>query len=232
MPDLNDVNIKDLLAKSDTELRAALDAMLPKPTHPEHMLGVWAKHPEYGDVLIGDDVPIESCVVVIVRDSEKAAGSSRKHVALSSLTFPEQATRPGDVPVGEAWLVNVNDGNDSGKRVVALKFYDDHWYTADGVVDRETWWVDDEVTLIAPLVPARPAPEPQSEPEPEPEHPRTLVTLEDYENVPEGTVVAEPGWHAWIKVFNGRWRLGDSWCTSREIANTERQVLRKGWGNE
>lgn len=226
MPDLNDVNIKDLLAKSDEELRAALETMLPKPAHPEHLFGRWAKHPEHGDVLIGDDVPIESCVVVIVRDSEKAAGSSRKHVALSSLTFPHQATKPEDVPVGEAWLVNVDNWSHSGERVVALKHASDDWRTGDGVVDDEYWWRDEEVTLIAPLVPARPEPEPQLE------HPRTLSSVEDYENAPEGTVVAEPGFSAWTKDCDGDWWKGGTWFTDRKMAGTERQVLRKGWGNE
>ena len=223
MTDLTDASIKDLLAKSDTELRAALEGMLPKPTYPEHLFGRWAKHPEHGDVLIGDDVPIESCVVVIVRDSEKAAGSSRKHVALSSLTFPEQTTRPGDVPVGEAWLVNVDDGTHRAERVVALKKDFDYWHTGERVVDSGEWW-DNEVTLIAPLVPATPAPEP--------EHPATLSSVEDYETAPEGTVVAEPGKCAWTKVFDSEWRVGDILWTNRNMAGTERQVLRKGWGNE
>lgn len=228
MTDLNDVNIKELLAKSDTELRAALEAMLPKPTHPEHLLGRWAKHPEYGDVLIGDDVPIESCVVVIVRDSGRAAGSSRKYVALSSLTFPEQTTRPEDVPVGEAWLVNVNDGDNSGKSVVALKFNGDHWCTGDGVVDDAHWWTDDEVTLIAPLVSARP--------EPQPDHPRTLSSVEDYENAPVGTIVASPDNSPWVKTFEKGW--GPSWSvigrSNSDMAELleGQDVLRKGWGNE
>ena len=154
MSDLTDVNIKELLKKNDTELRAALEAMLPKP-YPEHLLGRWAKHPEFGDVFICDDVPIESCVVVVCRDSEKAAGSSRKHVPVSSLTFPHMATKPEDVAVGEAWLVNVDDGKHRAERVVALKKAFDFWHTGERVADSEEWW-DNEVTLIAPLVPVAP----------------------------------------------------------------------------
>ena len=232
---------KELLDKFRDDhkgLVAALEAALPKPTHPEHMFGRWAKHPEYGDVLIGDDVPIESCVVVIVRDSGRAAGSSRKYVALSSLTFPEQATRPEDVPVGEAWLVNVNDGNDSGERVMALKGGCDYWNTGEGVAGYTHWWADNEVTLISPLVPATPAPEPEPEPEPEPgpEHPRTLVTLEDYANAPEGTIVASPDNSPWVKTFEKGWVpswsvIGRSNSDMAELLEGQ-DVLRKGWGNE
>ena len=227
MTNLTDVNIKELLAKSDTDLRAALEAMLPKP-YPERLLGRWAKHPEHGDVLIGDDVPIDSCVVVIVRDSGRAAGSSRKYVALSSLTFPEQTTRPEDVPVGEAWLVNVDNGKCSGERVVALKYAGNEWRTGIGAVNGTSWWEDGEVTLITPLVPATPAQEP--EPEPEPDHPATLSSVEDYQAAPAGTVVAEPGGWACTKRSGGDWYKVKTWLTDREMADTERQVLRKGWG--
>ena len=54
---MTDVNIKELLAKSDADLRTALEAMLPKPTYPAHLLGLWAKHPEYGDVMCAWDKP-------------------------------------------------------------------------------------------------------------------------------------------------------------------------------
>ncbi|NEK06188.1 hypothetical protein GR239_37495, partial [Rhizobium leguminosarum] len=70
--------IAEILEQHDDyeSIREALERHAPKPTHPERLLGVWAKHPEFGDVFICDDVPIESCVVVVCRDSEKAAGSS------------------------------------------------------------------------------------------------------------------------------------------------------------
>ena len=227
MTNLTDVNIKELLKKSNEDLRSELEAMLPKPTHPEHLFDLRATHPEHGEVLcIWDKPGSAGGVLVRWRDESDKVGSRGDIVPVAELTFPHQATKPEDVPVGEAWLVNVDNGKCSGERVVALKYAGNEWRTGIGAVNGTSWWEDGEVTLITPLVPARP------EPEPEPEHPRTLSNVEDYENAPEGTVVAEPGWHAWIKDFNGRWRLGNSWCTSREIANTERQVLRKGWGNE
>lgn len=63
-------------------------------------------------------------------------------------------------------------------------------------------------------------------------HPETLTTVEDYENAPGGTVVSGGGKSIWAKTaFN-------DWITlrtvharlDRHMADTERQVLRWGWG--
>lgn len=62
------------------------------------------------------------------------------------------------------------------------------------------------------------------------EHPETLTTEEDYENAPEGTVVAEPRWQAWQKRATGKWVYAESKRDSGSIAGTERRVLRWGWG--
>lgn len=64
----------------------------------------------------------------------------------------------------------------------------------------------------------------------EPEHPATLETQADYENAPEGTVVAEPGGLAWTKRSSGGWTADSIWLFERDMAGTERQVLRWGWG--
>mgnify|MGYP006995033301 CR=1 FL=1 len=65
----------------------------------------------------------------------------------------------------------------------------------------------------------------------EPAHPETLVTVGDYENAPEGTIVArgdhapllKRGPNAWTTEYN-------SLAYDEDMAGTERQVLRKGWG--
>ena len=62
----------------------------------------------------------------------------------------------------------------------------------------------------------------------EPARPATLVTEQDYENAPVGTVVAEPGRPALTKTHGGEWHRYGGWFTSDEMAGTERQVLR--WG--
>lgn len=64
----------------------------------------------------------------------------------------------------------------------------------------------------------------------EPAHPATLVTEQDYENAPVGTVVAELGGWARTKGFCGDWSDGATWLTDREMANKQRQELRWGWG--
>ncbi|MHC2848816.1 hypothetical protein ACUXOC_000238 [Corynebacterium mucifaciens] len=64
----------------------------------------------------------------------------------------------------------------------------------------------------------------------QPEHPATLATDQDYENAPEGTVVAEPSWQAWQKRVSGKWVSAGYERDSVIMAGTERQVLREGWG--
>ena len=65
----------------------------------------------------------------------------------------------------------------------------------------------------------------------EPEHPETLTTVEDYENAPEGTIVAlQDTASVWVK-SNGMWRRGD--YDTRPSASMEvvsRTMLRWGWG--
>lgn len=64
-----------------------------------------------------------------------------------------------------------------------------------------------------------------------PEHPETLTTVEDYENAPEGTIVAlQDTASVWVK-SNGMWRRGD--YDTRSSASMEvvsRTMLREGWG--
>ena len=64
----------------------------------------------------------------------------------------------------------------------------------------------------------------------QPEHPATLETQADYENAPAGTVVAEPGGWACTKGSCGDWCKVKTWLTDCEMIDTERQVLRWGWG--
>lgn len=68
--------------------------------------------------------------------------------ARALLPTPEQTTAPEDVPPGEAWLVDLN-----GKRLHAIKDQDEEWYVPE---DSRYWHMSSAVTLISPLVPARP----------------------------------------------------------------------------
>ena len=64
-----------------------------------------------------------------------------------------------------------------------------------------------------------------------PNHPKTLTTLEDYENAPLRTIVARPyhapgiktSWDSWVSVETGK-------HTNSEMARVPREVLRYGSG--
>ena len=75
-------------------------------------------------------------------------------------------------------------------------------------------------------------PEPGPEPEPEPEHPKTLSTVEDYENAPVGTVVAIRRGKPWTKNKTRLW--GREYNRALQVENEQmsaisREVLRWGW---
>lgn len=129
----------------------------PQPTM--GLLGRWAKHEEYGDVVCTWDRPNpEGNIHVRWVDESFPVATGRYYVPLSDLTFPEQATKPEDVQPGEAWLVDVEHSKESHKSIVALKDAFDHWRTADEVTNC-IFWQDSEVTLISPLTPERPGKE-------------------------------------------------------------------------
>lgn len=211
-----------------------------KPTKPTaDIFGRWAKHPDFGDVVIVDNVTIDSYVMVMCRDILKAAGTSRKHVKLSDLTFPEEATRPEDVPVGEAWLVTVDDGEETVEGITAFKMSDTVWVTGRHNWIIETEWENDEVILIAPLIPTRPQDsgreraywEQQSQIDSYERNaePETVTTEEEYEALPAGSIVAGSRRSPFRKTTDGRWVHGDDLVN---VAGSPRYVLRYGWGGE
>lgn len=64
-----------------------------------------------------------------------------------------------------------------------------------------------------------------------PEHPEVLTTVEDYENAPTGTVVANRGFFPLVKKEPNCWL--DPFHTmhhDRGLAGASRKVLRWGWG--
>lgn len=67
----------------------------------------------------------------------------------------------------------------------------------------------------------------------DPAHPATLVTQEDYENAPEGTIVARGDYAPYVKRGPNAWTTEySSLAYDEDMANTARQVLRKGWGKD
>ena len=66
-------------------------------------------------------------------------------------------------------------------------------------------------------------------------HPEFLETEADYENAPEGTVVAYQGQYPWARLDDGMWTTAvmadmDEPVTSLRMGEVSRRVLRWGWG--
>lgn len=65
------------------------------------------------------------------------------------------------------------------------------------------------------------------------EYPRTLTTVEDYENAPDGTIVAVPGWNTLpLLKRDGVWHRDRLIFESGELVDDRTtEVLRWGWGD-
>lgn len=120
------------------------------------LLGRWATHPEYGDVLIADDKSDNGLIQIVYLSSISISGTYSRTVNIDTLTFPDQTTRPQDVPVGEAWLVDAHNGFDTQPHTPALKIAPGLWVTPTRETADESEWHNYEITLITPLIPARP----------------------------------------------------------------------------
>lgn len=183
------------------------------------LLGRWAKHPEHGDVPITMDRPLESRAIKIAYLSEEGCEEGMfRYVSIDDLKFPEQTTRPQDVPVGEAWLIDADNGDNSTTNTPAVKESTGLWITGKNNEGGVNAWSDNEVTLITPLIPARPH-----------DTPETVTTVEEYEALPEGSVVAKPGEDPWThKPYV--WEQVGATIDDVVLAGTTRHVLRYGCG--
>lgn len=208
-------------------LREAGVEISDKPAKPTTgLLGRWAKAEDGTPVLISSDyVRTNGNVLITYQTNRVDDGTDTIPCPLSSLKFPEETTRPEDVEPGEAWLVKVDQGEYIVGPICAFKHSESHWTTRKSRFCHEYVWPNADVTLVAPLVPARP--EPQSE------HPRTLTSVEDYESAPVGTIVASPDNHPWVKTFDDGWVTYWSEASRANSAMAELEdhdVLRWGWG--
>lgn len=207
-------------------LREAGVEIADKPTKPTTgLLGRWAKDIDDENVLILSDEVNEEGEVSIAYPGARIGGIADIAMRLiTDLTFPEETTRPEDVPVGEAWLVNAEgEVGGSAERAKALKVSVDCW--ALKPVEKSTVWEfeNSEVTLIAPLVPARPVGSDR-------EHmPETVTTEEEYAALPVGSIVAKQNGSAYLK-GGDTWLYGDTPLNYRVMNGVTRAVLRKGWG--
>ena len=192
---------------------------LTKPT--TGLLGRWAKDEDGSPALISSDyVRNDGNVWITYLTDRLDGGTDTTLCPLSSLKFPEDTTRPEDVAVGEAWLVNTDDGTYKAESVPAVKIGENDW--SSGGMELMKWWGDDELTLITPLVPARPV---DSDRESAPE---TVTTEEEYAALPEGSIVAEDHLFPYWKEEQG-WGVKGGRLSNHGMSGTTRQVLRKGW---
>ncbi|MGJ4099754.1 hypothetical protein [Corynebacterium macclintockiae] len=201
-------------AKALAEQIEQLECQINNAQPTSGLLGRWATNSYGKQVLITADKPslgrIETAYI------ERDGTTYEQAEDLDDLTFPEQTTRPQDVPVGEAWLVDAQDRVRTEKDVVALKTKDDLW-TSSGFLE----WTDDEVELITPLIPARPQ-----------DTPETVTTEEEYEALPEGTIVAENNGAPWQKLKSGEW-ISHIFPENRPddlMDGLVCRILRRGWG--
>lgn len=182
------------------------------------LLGRWATNRDGKQVLITADKPsggrIETAYI-------EADGSTYEQVErLDDLTFPDQTTRPEDVPVGEAWLVDAHNGFDTQPNTPALKIAPGLWATPTRETADESEWHNYEVTLITPLIPARPQ-----------DPPEKVFRREEYAALPVGTIVASEHGAAWQKMDEEEWvsTILPEAKRQRPDGNMEHIVLRRGW---
>lgn len=61
--------------------------------------------------------------------------------------------------------------------------------------------------------------------------PAELVTLKDFEGVPEGTVISDTGVNAYQKLITDGWESRNDYLTAKEMAvSGPWKILRWGWG--
>lgn len=201
-------------AKDIAEQIEQLEEQLNNAQPTTGLLGLWATNRDGKRVLITTDRPVDGWIETTYVNPD---GTTReKAEQLDSLSFPDQTTRPEDVPVGEAWLVSAHDGFDSQPNTPALKIGLDLWVTPIRGAADESEWHNHEITLITPLIPARPQ-----------DVPETVTTEEEYAQLPEGSIVAAPGSMPWTR-RKYAWICRDDSLTTAALAGTTRHVLR--WG--
>lgn len=110
-----------------------------------------------------------------------------------------------------------------GDEVVML-WHDD--IDTDHIITDQESWSRDCLTPNGKRYELREVGEPE-----QPEHPATLVTLEDYENAPEGTIVASKDYFPYAKLRRGYWEHPRYIPrTDASMADTPRKVIRWGCG--
>lgn len=147
-----------VVAVDNREAIRFLRALLPAPPQPTGgLLGRWAKHPEHGDVVCVWDRPDATGCMFVRWVDEKAAGdadgTNPEYVPFDSLTFPHQATKPEEVPAGEAWRVRHCEDGEFNAVKTSGRF---PWRFFNPEIEEHDGFQNHSVTLVCPLTPERP----------------------------------------------------------------------------
>lgn len=199
-------------AKALAEQIEQLEGQINSARPTSGLLGRWATNHHGKQVLIIADKPVGGWIETAYATADGTTYEQAEDI--DDLEFPDQTTRPQDVPVGEAWLVNAEDRTHTRHGVAALKIEKDIWVSRDRLE-----WIDNEVELITPLIPARPH-----------DVPETVTTEEEYGALPDGSIVAENNVRAFT-LNDGKWYAASlSAFSHKRMAGHSRHVLRLGWG--
>ena len=238
------------------EIRADIRDLLPAQQPTTGLLGRWATWTgKDGAVLVCSDCPDKNSSVLIA--TPFATETICHRVLLTELTFPEQVTKPEDVPAGEAWLVRDKEGSEfpaikSASTTHPWRFFDSEYNVIDGHRSRN-------ITLVSPLTPERPGKDDlqvwydalkEKYDELETKYreaqaritelekvsiPCSVTNVSEYHALPAGSVVAQPGeLNVYAKNDFGGWdRLNTTaGFPSLDLAGSTRMVLRYGWGDK
>lgn len=147
---------------------------------------------------------------------ESSNGSSDGAANIEASINVGALPRPEDVPAGEVWEVErgrgvwfgVRNDPESPSQWIAVRADEFNWET----------FSDEEVTLVRRLAP-----------ETTPDHPEFLETEEDYENAPDGTIVAQDGGKPFVLIAE-LWMDPNSGIFEHgSMSDVRRRVLRWGW---
>lgn len=253
--------VRDILRRYDggltDQLENDLRALLPTPQPTTGLLGRWAKHPDYGDVMCVWDKPKDGWINIYKRANNGVTGAEWYQIRFSDLTFPHQATKPADVPADQPWLVDVEAAHVTEKNVMGVRNEDGDWRLYCREKAGVDYCTDEGITLVCPLTPERPETDLQAksmeraldrmqakyqeaqERIKELERastPRTVTTEQEYVALPVGSKVSVDGeTQTWEKTSAHGWKSNDrieNLCSNAFLGGTTRTVLRYGWGDE
>lgn len=152
--------VRDILRRYDggltDQLENDLRALLPAQQPTTGLLGRWAKHPDYGDVMCAWDKEKDGWIGIRNRGGNDGTGVELHQVPLDSLTFPHQATKPADVPADQPWLVDVEAAHVTEKNVMGVRNEDGDWRLYCREKAGVDYCTDEGITLVCPLTPERP----------------------------------------------------------------------------